>query len=231
MTEQEWLTCTNADPMIGFLFCSQDRKGSDRKELLFGCACARRVWDLLTDERSRTAVEVAERLADGLGSDKEVEAACDGVKAAIITAIKDHGQGSLEAWAACVLTHAFGPPYMVSYQAIVLIDALAYWSGQEECRESDREEESAAQADLLRELFGNPFRPVTIAPATLAWNSETIPKLAQDIYGSRAFDRLPILADALEEAGCTDADILGHCRLPGEHVPGCWVVDAILSKG
>jgi hypothetical protein len=64
----------------------------------------------------------------------------------------------------------------------------------------------------------------------LSWNDGIVPKLAQAIYDDRVFDRLPILADALEEAGCTNADILNHCRRPGEHVRGCWVVDLLLGK-
>jgi hypothetical protein len=84
---------------------------------------------------------------------------------------------------------------------------------------------------LLRDIFGSlPFRPVNIAPDVLAWNDSTVVKLAQGIYDDRAFDRLLVLADALEEAGCHDADILGHCRQPGPHVGGCWLVDAILRK-
>jgi hypothetical protein len=85
------------------------------------------------------------------------------------------------------------------------------------------------QAILLRDVFGNPFRPVTIDPSWLAWNNSTIPNLAQGIYEERAFDRLPILADALEEAGCNDADILAHCRSGGDHVRGCWAVDLVRS--
>jgi hypothetical protein len=90
--------------------------------------------------------------------------------------------------------------------------------------------EAFAQVPLLRDIFGNPFQPPTLAPAWLAWNNATIPRLAQEIYDSRAFERLPILADALEEAGCTNADILNHCRQPGPHARGCWVVDLILGK-
>jgi hypothetical protein len=87
------------------------------------------------------------------------------------------------------------------------------------------------QAEMLRDLFGNPFRPAPRLPATLlAWNDGTVRKLAQSIYDERAYDRLPILADALEEAGCTNAAILGHCRSAGPHVRGCWVVDLILGK-
>ncbi|MGH7169008.1 MAG: hypothetical protein ACRELG_01855 [Gemmataceae bacterium] len=79
-------------------------------------------------------------------------------------------------------------------------------------------------------MFGNLFRQIIIEPSWLAWNDGTVPKLARNVYERRAFDRLPILADALEEAGCTDADILNHCRQPGEHVRGCWVVDLLLNK-
>jgi hypothetical protein len=90
--------------------------------------------------------------------------------------------------------------------------------------------ERREQADLLRDLCGNPFRPVSLDPAILKWKDSTIVRLAQGIYAERAFDRLPILADALEEAGCTNADILAHCRRPGAHVRGCWAVDLLLGK-
>jgi hypothetical protein len=84
---------------------------------------------------------------------------------------------------------------------------------------------------LCRCIFKNPFRPASLDPGWLAWNDGTVVKLARSIYEERAFDRLPILADALEEAGCTDADMLAHCRGPGPHVRGCWVVDTLLGKG
>jgi hypothetical protein len=84
---------------------------------------------------------------------------------------------------------------------------------------------------LLREIIPNPCRPVPVLdPAWLRWNDGTVPRLAQQMYDSRDFVAMPILADALEEAGCTSADILDHCRGPGPHVRGCWVVDLILSK-
>jgi hypothetical protein len=83
---------------------------------------------------------------------------------------------------------------------------------------------------LLRCIFGNPFRPVTIDPTVLTWNGGTIPRMAQAIYDDRRFADLPILADALEEAGCSEPAILSHCRSGGEHVRGCWVVDLLLGK-
>jgi hypothetical protein len=95
---------------------------------------------------------------------------------------------------------------------------------------ADPVSEGSAQCILLRELFGNPFRPITLDLSWLSWNEGTNPKLAQAIYDSRDFTDMPILADALEEAGCTDQDILVHCRSRGEHVRGCWVIDLVLGK-
>jgi hypothetical protein len=83
------------------------------------------------------------------------------------------------------------------------------------------------QAGFLRDIFGNPFRPVTLNPA---WLTSTVLALAQQMYESRDFSPMPILADALQDAGCDNEDILNHCRQTGEHVRGCWVVDLILSK-
>jgi hypothetical protein len=91
-------------------------------------------------------------------------------------------------------------------------------------------EECAAQALLLRDIFDNAFRHRSLSPALLAWNNSTVVKLAQGIYDDRAFDRLPVLADAIEDAGYHDAYILNHCREPGNHVRGCWVVDLLLGK-
>jgi hypothetical protein len=93
--------------------------------------------------------------------------------------------------------------------------------------------EHAAQTQLLRDIFGPlPFRPVAVDPSWLSWNAGTVGELARVIYEERRFADLPVLADALEEAGCTEEDILGHCRQQGQvHVRGCWVVDLLLGKG
>ena len=105
--------------------------------------------------------------------------------------------------------------------------AANYGTGQGEWGGPTWNAEQGSQADLLRDIFGNPFRPVTLNPA---WRTGNVTALAQSIYDDRAFDRMPILADALEDAGCDNADILNHCRQPGEHVRGCWVVDLVLGK-
>jgi hypothetical protein len=87
------------------------------------------------------------------------------------------------------------------------------------------------QAALLRDIIGNPFHTRYPAdPNVLAWNEGTVRRIAQAIYDERAFDRLPILADALLDAGCEDEDLLAHCRSPGPHVCGCWAIDLILGK-
>jgi hypothetical protein len=107
----------------------------------------------------------------------------------------------------------------------------ASWSvrGSPACgREWIGEAEQAQQLALVREVFGNPFRPVAFAPA---WRSEAVLALARGIYVEPAFDRLPILSDALQDVGCEDMQLLVHCRGPGPHVRGCWVVDLVLGKG
>ncbi len=91
-----------------------------------------------------------------------------------------------------------------------------------------RHAECLAQAELVRCIVGNPFRP---AAFSAAWRTSAVVDLAGGIYADRAFDRLPILADALMDAGCDDADVLAHCRGDGPHARGCWVVDLALGKG
>jgi hypothetical protein len=88
-----------------------------------------------------------------------------------------------------------------------------------------------SQAHLVRDIFGNPFRPVTVDPSWVQWKDGTVVQLARSIYDDRRFTDLPILADGLEDSGCTDRDILGHCRSGGDHVRGCWPVDLVLGKG
>ncbi len=90
--------------------------------------------------------------------------------------------------------------------------------------------EERAEAGLVRCIFGNPFRLTSLSPSWLAWNDGRAAQLAADIYRDRTFGLMPMLADVLEDAGCEDVAILNHCREPGEHVRGCWVVDLLLGK-
>jgi hypothetical protein len=99
------------------------------------------------------------------------------------------------------------------------------------CPDQQDSVERAAQAALLRDVYGNPFRPVSSLPAyILAWNDRTVPRISEGIYEERAFDRLPVLHDALLDAGCEDEALLAHCRSEGPHVRGCWAVDLMLGK-
>jgi hypothetical protein len=91
--------------------------------------------------------------------------------------------------------------------------------------------ESSAQADLFRDIYRNPSAPNAVAKSCLAWRDGTVVKLARGIDRDQDWSRLPILADALEEAGCDDAGLVAHCRSAGPHVPGCWAVDLVLGRG
>src|SRR5205823_12081645 len=98
---------------------------------------------------------------------------------------------------------------------------------QRAARERALSDALQGQSDLLRDIFGNPFRPVAFSPS---WRTDTAVSLARRMYESCEFSAMPILADALQDAGCDNADILDHCRGPGPHVRGCWVVDLVLGK-
>jgi len=187
----------------------------------------------MTDPRTHAAVVIAERLADDKASVSEVEQARNQAEQAMKSVVWNREEWEQE---------RVGRGQRRAAQAGYLILDNRYgnfaWAGLGwGCGEGDPVgrkaymEEQGWQAMVLRCLFGNPFHAhPTINASILTWNDRTIPHLAEEIYQERAFDRLPILADALEEAGCTNAEILAHCRQPGPHVRGCWVVDLLLGK-
>jgi hypothetical protein len=227
MTESEWLACTNN----WHLRRSIRERISDRKTKLFEVACCRRIWNLITHEASRNAVEMAERFADGVADVAELERAFQaadavaGTACADATAAFDAAPEGAEVHEFYAAAHALEAAAAVANDSIVNgVDRVAA------AATDDYAAEEVAQADLVRELFGNPYRPVALDSAWLTWNSGTVGRIAQAIYDERTFDRMPVLADALEDAGCMDQAILDHCRQPGEHVRGCWVVDLLLGK-
>ena len=218
MTQTEWLSCIDPTPMLDFV----KDKASDRKLRLFACACCRRIWPLLSDKRVQLAVDVGEKCADGEATDEQqflaYEAACDAMD---------------DAWCGAYENSDF-PAVAASYVVAndppaALVAAMTATAGDNPMVRQP--EEMAVQCNLLRDFFGSLFfRPVTIAPQWLRWQDGIVVKLAQAIYEERAFERLPILADVLEEAGCSNAEILTHCRQPREHFRGCWVLDMSLGK-
>jgi hypothetical protein len=218
MTEQEWLTCTNPEPMLKFL----KGRASPRKLRLFACACVRRISHMLTDVSARQAVEIAENYADGLLAYAELKRAWNDTSKTLREAKGMTWRVRRPQEAALRVIHPNASSFLGAASDVA-------WT----CGYSDLEAhrgELAVQASLLRDLFNHPTHPVSIAASYLAWNDETIPKIAWTIYQKRRFEDMPILADALEEAGCSNAQLLSHLRGPGPHVRGCWALDLILGK-
>jgi hypothetical protein len=102
----------------------------------------------------------------------------------------------------------------------------------DEAADAVKDGERAAQCVLLRDLFGPfPLHPVTVQPDVLAWNGRLVVRLAQAIYDERRWGDMPLLGDALLDAGCDNEEVLAHCRAGGEHIRGCWVLDLCLGRG
>lgn len=217
MTETDWLTC--GDPTL--MLEQVEGRISDRKLRLFACACVRRIWILLDDQRSRDAVEVAECFADGKAGREELALACAAADRAHAEAPRNANFRSFDA-----APHVAEDDLSCSAAdaAVCAADAIQIAAaGSDDARDA----EIILHTSILRCIFGVPFRPPTIDPA---WLTPNVLSLAQTIYDERVFDRMPILRDALEEAGCDNAEILAHCRTQTEHVRGCWVIDSILGK-
>jgi hypothetical protein len=202
MTEAEWLACTDPAPMQAFLDC----RVSERKVRLYRCACCRHIWSNYYDERSRRAVVIAEMYADQLTTPQELARAHRAANR-----VGERGG------------HVCDIPYTAVMAAAKRVGML--WVAETAANHTDGW--LAPYSALIRDVFGNPFRPVAVEPG---WLTADVVALAKSIYADRAFDRMPILADALQDAGCENADVLDHCRGPGPHVRGCWVVDLVLGK-
>jgi len=225
MNEEEWLACAEPEPMLRFL----RPRCSDRKQRLFCCACCRRLPALISDAIYERAPELGEGIADAQVDQNTQEMA----EAEARTVWMEYGDG-FESWMFYAASLAY-----ITIGSHHLLGSLSAISARQSANESDAEEtpdgeagialEQLAQAQpgLVRDIFGNPFRPVAFDPA---WRTDTAVSLARKMYEAREFGAMPILADALQDAGCNSDDILNHCREPGTHVRGCWVVDLVLGK-
>ncbi len=175
---------------------------SARKLRLVDCGFARHVWDHLPDPACREAVEVTERIADGHVGRAERDAALAAASSILGRTVIGFA-----------LTPGVSPTHI--YATVQLAEA-------------DRGAERVVQCQLIRCVLGIRRHHLPFDPQ---WRSESAIALARTAYDTRNFTLLPILADALEEAGCDHADVLTHCRDPnGVHVRGCWVVDGVLGK-
>jgi hypothetical protein len=218
LTENEWLACNNQGQMVNHLL--DQGIITWRKMRLFACACVRRIWHLIGDERGYRAVEVAERFADDQATKRELAAVC---KAATDHSYRD---GPYQ-------HHAEHAAAMVAGDDINLRHAPGV-AIAEYHRIGGHPTEQTHQAALLRDLLGNPFRPITVPGA---WQTPSVVALAEAAYVERILPsghldpaRLAVLSDALEDTGCADVGVLAHLRNPGPHVRGCWVVDLVLGK-
>jgi hypothetical protein len=205
---------------------------TERKLRLFAVACCRYIGDLLRDARGRAAVEMSERYADGLADRQALRTAREAAEAAVAEGFAAVFSGDGTAWPGGpereAAAEAAAEP-LRAFRVAAEASSARVWAvvGVFEEMQAAKAREKSFQCDLLRDLFGNPFRPVTVTPC---WQTPDVVTLAGHIYHDRAFERLPELAGALEAAGCTDEAVLAHCRGPGPHVRGCWVADVLLGK-
>jgi hypothetical protein len=212
MTEEEWLTCSKPEPMLAVM---RERVGN-RKQRLCACAWVRRTAiycqqnppraavhaDWITKSGPPVLLEAGDRFADGEISANELRAA------------RTVSGGPWNLFREATRVSGF------SLDA-VLRTVMAF----------RREFGGPTDRDLCSVMRDICNLQSSFANADwLVWNATTIPKIAKAIYMERRFADMPILADALEEAGCDNADILNHCRSGGEHVRGCWVLDLLLAK-
>jgi hypothetical protein len=223
VTEKQWVKCRYVEEQLDLL----TDKATKRKLRLFAVACCQRIAHLLLDPRSQAALWAAERLAEGerKSAGRELGVAAEAYYDA-------SGKGCRDArFAACqvVAPSARGAARYTAANAL----AAVRWDQRRDTRikkgtNAPSRVEKAAQLSLMRDIFGNPFRPVKL---DRTWLTSDVLALARGIYAERAFDRMPILADALQDAGCANEDVLAHCRdTQLTHVRGCWVVDLLLGK-
>jgi hypothetical protein len=248
MTEQEWLTCSEPGSMIYFLMHDQTAmyrtrwqgwvggrqwRTSERKLRLFACACCRRVAVRMPGSAALAVVEAAEAHADGRCDFSAVEQAlalADRMEQArprvltVLAQVNEREHAGFQALRSLVnqdlesvITAVHFAFHAMRSSAIVTTDKGLF--------------EGSAQASLLREIVGNPFCPPRLDPAWLAWNGGAVEHIARSIQETGSFEDMPILADALADAGCRDEAILGHCRNEATtHVPGCWLVDLLTGR-
>jgi len=243
ITESEWLTATRPTAMLmhvcGIRKVHRNESGL-RKLRSFAAETCRRAVARVDDPLYRGVVTAMEAVVVGGADPAAVRSGYRRIRQSY------QGDGMFTMSFTDAVTSAdlkeFGRPnpqerLMAALHGLVQTllynpNARFHWvTGHEDAAVAARfdnvEAEFAHQADLVRDLFGNPFRPVKFDPR---WRTSDAVALADAMYRSRDFGPMPVLADALEEAGCTNADVLAHCRGDGPHVRGCWVVDLVLGK-
>jgi hypothetical protein len=226
VTELEWERCIELEPMLRFLHS----RVSVRKLQLFAVACCRQHWELFCPQSSRQIVNAVELFADGIGTEAGLDAALNtplgpipqglsyGVARCSNTAAVYTARCRGESAAGCAEVAADSTLSAVSLHRDLFEDEYS----------RDPHPERYKQIALLYDIVGNPFRPAAFDPN---WLTSIVVALARRAYQSRDWSVMPILADALQDAGCDNEELLNHCRDTSlTHVRGCWVVDRILEK-
>jgi hypothetical protein len=203
MTKAEWLACEEPDAMLEFM----GSKVTDRKLRLLAHSVQYNCWQDFSDARIRAALGVSERFADGLATEEELDKATDDAKEAFHAAVNLYNRVDGRVQAFQLALWAVFPGRAHNKGAIL-------WTGDQ-----------ITAIALLRDIF--PFRPITLSPS---WLTSTVVSLAQQMYDTRDFSAMPILADALQDAGCENEEVLNHCRGSGPHVRGCWVLDLLTNR-
>lgn len=231
MNETDWLGATDPAAMLDYL----DGKASDRKLRLFAVACVRR-WqaDLKNYQLARSAVDLAERYAEGQATDAEMEE----LRQQGEMYMYDAGMfeqlacaGAFATLAEMAIEAARTARESVRVQAVRdAAYSAAPWENEASINAEASAVECLAQGRLVLEIFGNPFRPVTIDPTWLQVTNGAAGAIAQLIDEEGRYQELPYLADALMDAGCNEEVLLRHLRSPDGHVRGCWALDALLGK-
>jgi hypothetical protein len=250
MTEAEWLTCTDPTPMLEFV----QGKSSDRKLQLFACACCRRLLGLFPNAAIRGAVEFGELDADDLASPEDLRQAAQSAaswldaQSTLHAATENtHAERSATRTAqGLTQRHPIGRALLALYTARDAAEAVrcaandrraireapgadvvrvarATWQAAEVAYTTERK----VQAAFLRDIVGDPFRSV---PRDPDWQRPEVFVFAEIIYDRQEFERLPELADLLEDMGSAERSLLAHCRAEGQHVRGCWVLDLLLDR-
>jgi hypothetical protein len=215
VTEQEWLAGTDPPAMLTFL----RGKASERSLRLFCCACCRQVSGGLSRAR-KNAVDIAERFADGQAGWWKTFWG-EFLALPPDTRNWENRKGYPEKIAAHITIQHWKQKNPDGDGVAAALDVARL------TRHADPPMTEGDHVHLLFDIFGNPFRPVALDPR---WLTSTVLDLARTIYDERVYERMPILADALMDAGCGSDEVINHCRSDGPHVRGCWVVDLILGK-
>jgi len=247
VTETEWAACREPEKMLTYL---RDAGGaSDRKLRLFAVAVCRRIWPLLTDQRSRKAIEVAEDWAEGRASEGDLAAARAQAEAAANDSYwqarypgthPEHVAvratlAAAQAVCSVVEGTAYGEAAAQAARAAAHQAAAAVLFAREDDPAAERASQAAQQAQeagqaaLLRDIFGNPFAAGPRLDAVLRWNDSCVVRIAEGIYREKAFERVGVLHDALLDAGLDSEAVLSHLREP-IHARGCFVIDLLLGK-